>query len=280
MLRDELGHRMKANYEMPAMTRLVRRMPVAIRIDGKAFHTLTRDFGKPFDPVLMVAMQETMRKLCEDIQGCVFGYTESDEITLILIDYQTLKSDAWFDYEVQKMTSISASMATIAFDRAFAHVVGEFEDGIDQLVGEDTKGLLAVTNVKEHNRRLAAYRKAIASGAMFDSRCFNVPREEVTNLVYWRQLDARRNSVSMVAHAYLTQGEVHGKGNDEMQEMLFQRCGINWNDYPIPCKRGTACVKRDVLTTSGITRSKWVIDTEMPMLVNEGREYLDKLVDR
>ena len=99
-VKDELGMRMKEFYEGVPKTRLVRRMPVAIRIDGKAFHTFTRGFQKPFDEILVKSMQDTMKYLCENIQGCVLGYTQSDEITLILIDYQNLNSCAWFDYEV------------------------------------------------------------------------------------------------------------------------------------------------------------------------------------
>ena len=109
-LRDELGIRMKNFYESVPKTKLLRRTPVAIRIDGKAFHSFTRGMKKPFDFILIESMQKTMQYLCENIQGCVLGYTQSDEITLLLIDYKRLNSDAWFDYEVQKMCSIAASM--------------------------------------------------------------------------------------------------------------------------------------------------------------------------
>lgn len=107
-IHDDLGKRMKEFYENVPKTKLMRRTPVAIRIDGKAFHTFTRGFNKPFDDVLINAMQDTMKYLCKNIQGCV----QSDEITLILVDYKRLNSSAWFDYEVQKMCSIAASMAT------------------------------------------------------------------------------------------------------------------------------------------------------------------------
>ena len=107
---DELGKRMKEYYESIPKTKLMRRTPVAIRIDGKAFHTFTCGFNKPFDKILMQSMQETMKYLCENIQGCVFGYTQSDEITLILTDYATIKTDAWFEYNVQKLTSITENM--------------------------------------------------------------------------------------------------------------------------------------------------------------------------
>ena len=91
---DDLGVRMKTFYEQIPKIKLMRRCPVAIRIDGKAFHTFTRGFQKPFDEVLIKSMQETMKYLCENIQGCVLGYTQSDEITLILVDYKKLTSSA------------------------------------------------------------------------------------------------------------------------------------------------------------------------------------------
>lgn len=118
----DIGTRMKTFYEEASKTRLMKRTPVVIRIDGKAFHTFTKGFNKPFDQTLMSTMQATMKYLCENIQGCVLGYTQSDEITLILVDYQKLNSSAWFDYEVQKLCSISASMATMAFNQYFREI--------------------------------------------------------------------------------------------------------------------------------------------------------------
>ena len=124
-VRDDLGKRMK-KYEEVSKTALMRRTPVIIRIDGKAFHTFTRGFEKPFDRILVKTMQETTKYLCQNIQGCVFGYTQSDEISLVLIDYQTLTTDAWFDYKVQKLCSIAASMATMAFNKFFSMNVDNF----------------------------------------------------------------------------------------------------------------------------------------------------------
>lgn len=133
---DNLGIRMKTFYEQIPKTKLMRRCPVAIRIDGRAFHTFTKGFEKPFDKVLMKSMQETMKYLCENIQGCVIGYTQSDEITLILIDYQTFETDAWFDYEVQKICSIAASMATMAFNRFFSNNIQDFLFNLCDPLGE------------------------------------------------------------------------------------------------------------------------------------------------
>ncbi len=125
-VKDDLGVRMKTYYEQIPKMKLMRRCPVLIRIDGKAFHTFTRGFKKPFDEILIRTMQETTQYLCGNIQGCVLGYTQSDEITLVLVDYKKLTSSAWFDYEVQKMCSIAASMATMAFGKFFISNVKEF----------------------------------------------------------------------------------------------------------------------------------------------------------
>ena len=282
---DNLGKRMKEFYEQVPKTRLVRRMPVAIRIDGKAFHTFTRGFQKPFDKVLMQSMQETTKYLCENVQGCVFGYTQSDEITLILVDYKELDTSAWFDYEVQKLCSISASMATMAFNKFFAKNVDEW--GRNTFADWDDGGTNdpEVANSPEWEL-MQTYSRALAKGAMFDARCFNIPKEEVTNLVYWRQLDAARNSVQMVGQANFSHKELQNKSCNMIQDMLHEQKGINWNDFPVDCKRGAAVIKKKIGTNvaaacgiAGATyENRWVIDRHMPMVKGEDRKYLDDLV--
>ena len=269
-VKDELGTRMKEFYEGVPKTRLVRRMPVAIRLDGKAFHTFTRGFQKPFDEVLGKAMRETMKYLCENIQGCVLGYTQSDEITLILVDYQNLNSCAWFDYEVQKMCSIAASMATMAFNKFFTKNVNYFEMTHEH---DDTINEYCTTLVN-----------AAEKGAMFDARVFNIPKEEVCNLVYWRQLDATRNSIQMVGQANFSHKELQNKSCNMIQEMLFAEKGINWNDYPTHLKRGSCCIKTTIqnpnvdIKDGAYPKSIWMIDLDIPIFKGDGRQYIDKLV--
>lgn len=290
-VKDNIGIRMKG-YEQIAKFGLIRRMPVAIRIDGRAFHTFTRGMQKPFDKILIQSMQETMKYLCENIQNCVIGYTQSDEITLIMIDYKELNTSAWFDNEVQKICSISASMATMAFNRAFEKNVSEWgrrifidhEEGYtDKGVSENLWNLLDV------------YKKAIEKGAMFDSRCFNIPKEEVTNLIYWRQLDATRNSIQMVAQANFSHKELQGMSCNALQNKLLTERDINWNDFPTTYKRGSCCVRNsyavgtqelpsglkiEKITIRDMTQSQraWIIDNNIPIFKGEGREYINILV--
>ena len=255
---DDLGKRMKTYYEDIPKTSLMRRTPVAIRIDGKAFHTFTRGFEKPFDTLLVNTMQQTTKKLCENIQNCVFGYTQSDEITLILVDYKDINTAAWFDYEVQKLCSISASMATLYFNKFFKQSVEEFD--INSIIKEKE-----VDNYKLLN----SYKRALNTGAMFDSRCFNIPKEEVCNLIYWRQLDATRNSIQMVGQANFSHKELQGLTCNKIQDKLITETDINWNNYPTYLKRGTSCLKKD---------SEWTLDMNMPILKGEDRKYVEDLI--
>lgn len=266
MVKDDLGKRMKGFYEEVSRTRLVRRIPVAIRIDGKAFHTFTKNLKKPFDDVLTQSMQKTMQYLCKNIQGCIFGYTQSDEITLILQDYKTLDTCAWFDYEVQKMCSIASSMATMYFNKTFLQEIALVEDA------------LKTQTLKDADTYVAVLKKAADMGAMFDARAFNIPKEEVCNLVYWRQIDAQKNAISMVARAYFTEKELDRKGSKDKIEMLKEHHGISiMEEYPVYQMRGTSCIRKEY-EKDGVVRHKWVLDKEMPLLVGENREYLDKLV--
>lgn len=275
MARDVLGERMKEFYEYIPRTKLMRRVPVAIRIDGKAFHTFTKDFRKPFDRVLISTMQRTMKYLCENIQGCVLGYTQSDEITLILVDYKKLNSAAWFDYEIQKMCSVAASMATMTFNKVFAEMVEDYK------VKCYTNDVLSqgVETQQEQQRYIEVLCKAVEKGAMFDARVFNIPREEVTNLIYWRQVDATRNSIQMVGQANFSHKELQNKSCDMIQDMLMTKKGINWNDFPTHLKRGSCCIKEEYSLDESLPRKHWVIDNEIPIFKGEDRQYIEKLIN-
>ena len=205
-----------------------------------------------------------------------------DIISLVLVDYQKLTSDAWFDYEVQKICSIAASMATMVFNKFFMKCIGEFVNHKQSIVEE--LGLDMDPNVRE---LVATYSDAYNRGAMFDARCFNIPKEEVTNYIYWRQLDATRNSIQMVGQANFSHKELHGKSCNQIQDMLMIQKGINWNDFQIYQKRGSCCVKErystvDLGTYTGnidaITRTRWIIDKEIPIFKGENRSYIDKLI--
>ena len=251
---DSLGDRMKANYENRAKTYLVRRMPVIIRLDGKAFHTFTRGLKRPYDEIFHKTMNQTLQYLCENIQGCKFGYTQSDEITLVITDYDTLTTDGWFDYAVQKICSVSASMATMAFNKFFEKYCFEYIDAV-----------MALQDFDIEEKYLDTLDEKIGI-AMFDSRCFNIPEEEVTNCLIWRQQDATRNAIQMLGQCNFSHKELQGKSCNDIQDMLMMHKDINFNDMPTAFKRGVCCRKSE--------DGKWVLDKESPIFTQD-REYVE-----
>ena len=264
--KDSLGDRMKT-YEYVSRYYLTRRLPVIIRLDGKAFHTFTRGLKKPFDEIFVKTMQDTMKYLCEHVQGCVLGYTQSDEITLVLVDYQDRDSCAWFDDNIQKMASVSASMATMVFNNVFSNTVNTTYH----------------EELKDWSKSNAYVEALVAKcgNATFDSRVFNLPKEEVVNCLLWRQQDATRNSIQSVGQSNFSHKELHGKNCSDIQDMLMLEKGINWNDYPTTLKRGSCCIKKPFVINEGTDketiRNKWVIDNEIPIFTQD-KDYINKLV--
>ena len=255
--KDSLGDRMK-RYEAVSKTTLVQRMPVILRLDGCHFHTFTKGFVKPFDNVLIKSMQDTMKYLCENIQGCVFGYTQSDEITLVLVDYKNLNSSQWFDNEVQKMCSVAASMCAMTFNRYFE------------------ENAVVMSDIINDNIQFEKYKVAWKRGAYFDCRAFNVPKEDVCNCILYRQQDATRNSIQSLAQANFSHKALQGLSCNMLQDKLMVEKGINWNDLDTVKKRGSACIK-NYYTENGKMRSKWVIDYNMPILTQD-RNYIEQFV--
>lgn len=262
MTKDSLGDRMKENYENRAKTYLVRRVPVIIRLDGKAFHSFTKGFKKPYDVIFHNTMNATMKYLCENIQGCKCGYTQSDEITLLLTDYDTLTTDAWFGYSVQKMCSVSAATATMAFNKFLLKEIKYYE-----AIWCCSLTPQSVQIQEAHQKYMNDLYSAVEKGAIFDARCFNIPKEEVTNCFLWHQLDATRNAIQMLGQCNFSHKELQNKSCNDIQDMLMVQKEINFNDMATAFKRGVCCIKSE--------DGKWMIDMEIPIF-SQNRDYIEK----
>ena len=228
--------RMKDNYESRSKNFLTRRIPVIMRIDGKTFSSYTKGLETPFDNGLIEDLNHTAIHLCENIQGAKCAYIQSDEISILITDYSTLKTDAWFNYNVQKMTSISASMASSKFNilRARRYILDNYQ-----------------TTPHFPNRVMSCEGFTYSeldklTLANFDSRVANYPNSEVNNYFVARQRDAVKNSIASTAQSLYSPSELHGKNKSEQQEMIFQK-GINWNDLPVGQKRGRFIIKVEII---------------------------------
>lgn len=245
-----LSDRMK-DYESVSDIKLTKRTPVIVRIDGKAFHTYTRGIDKPFDEILSEAMNYTCRKLVENVQGCKIAYTQSDEISLLLTDWEKINTDSFFDYRVQKMVSVLASMATMYFNQYIVTRVLYWQKGTSD-------------SAKELFNRWAKK----AGCAMFDARAYNVPKEDICNYFIWRQEDASRNSIQSLGRSKFSYKQMLNKKNDEVQDMLFNEYGINWNFIPTKWKRGFAVYR---------TSDEIKTDFEIPIF-KQDREFIDRFL--
>lgn len=235
-MKDLFGERMKG-YEKAYKMKLPKRLPIIIRIDGKAFHSYTKKLIKPFDTNLMEAMAMTAQYLCENISGCKLAYYQSDEISLLITNDDKLTTEAWFDNGLQKIVSVSASMATAYMNSL------EWEGKPEML-------------------------------AMFDSRAFILPKDEVNNYFLWRQQDATRNSILMLAQSFYSQKELQGLNTSKLQDKMVLEKGFNWNNLETSKKRGICVVRENTVRLRG-ERNPFVIDYEIPIF-SQDKYYVEK----
>jgi tRNA(His) guanylyltransferase len=253
------GERMKDFYEKRDQTYLTRRSPVIIRLDGRAFHSFTKKFEKPFSERLSNMMNLTAKYLCENISGAKCAYVQSDEISILVTDYDRLSMDAWFDYNIQKMVSISASMATAEFNKHYL-----WYEYAKWCTWSDEERKIHNKNITEDKLFETFNKNKLAN---FDARVFNVPKDEVVNYFIWRQNDWIRNSVHMLTRSLYSQRECQNKNQTKMHDMLHEK-GVNWVELEDKWKNGSYITHVD---------SKWIINDKCPIFKND-RDSIENLL--
>lgn len=201
MDKTSLGDRMKL-YEDSWQFTLPPRQPIIIRVDGKAFHTFTRNIEKPFSEAFIDAMKHAAWRLCEEIQNTQLAYVQSDEISVLMTPYKTYNTDPWFGNNIQKIASVSAAITTMAF---YKHIKGWADH----------------------------------ANPVFDGRAFMLPKDEVVNYFIWRQRDWERNSVQMFARSHFSHKQLDKRSCDNMKELLRLKAGVDWERLPLHLKHGT-----------------------------------------
>lgn len=271
MSTKEMGDRFKS-YEEVSEQVLPARLPVIIRLDGNSFSRLTKvhKFRKPFDLQFVEAMDAASIAVMDYCSGAQIAYCQSDEVSVLLRNDMSHDTDPFLGNRTQKIVSLCASKASVAFNRVM------------HSYGIDTE-------------------------AVFDGRAFVVPPSDVANYFLWRQKDAFRNCIHGVAYYGLREQhgrktahrKLHGLSTDERQELIFREFGFNPNNIRSEFKRGR-CVAREVYETTlrdtmepkalaalvaagkidpeqRVTRSRWAIDREIPRF-NHDRDYIEKFL--
>lgn len=266
--KDSLGDRQKA-YEAVNDRMLVPKMPFIIRVDGKAFHTYTRGFVKPFDNIMGITMIEVTKKLCEEIPGAVLGYTQSDEITIVCKYTDRIVSQAWFNGRVRKIETIAASKATKWFNKIFSEKVHDYIENFE--------------GTEEYKNTLRLFYNKKIGMAEFDARVFNIPEWDCINNVIWRQQDATRNSVEAVGHANFSTKELHKVNCDGIKEMLLKQKNINWEtDFTPYQKYGAFCYKikeTKKVKDKTVERTLWYCNPYEEYIITEDRNRFRVLTD-
>lgn len=254
---DSLGDRQK-DYEKASDYTLIRRTPIICRVDGRSFHRVCRKLNKPYEPLLLEAMAKTMFYVVGEMAGAVFAYQQSDEITFVLRNDQSLDSEPWYGNRIQKISSVAASLATLGFNKAILN-----SDNKLNLVGD----------------------------AIFDARVFALPSiGEVVNNLIWRQQDCTRNAVSGASQAVLGKkfGKkvalkmLHGQSTKDKLELMRTECGIDFSqEFPTAYRMGVGAYKVPMIIPSkdgtNSTRKKWTIDWDLPDFVTE-RDFIYNLI--
>lgn len=236
-------------YEICTQQKLLRRTPVIIRVDGKAFHSFTRKFPDrtPFSEIMHARMSAVTVALVMQVQTAVLAYTQSDEVSVLLKDWSTHETQQWFDGSVQKLASVASSIATAAFNYSMMQAP-----------------FFQITQ--------PTWPTCVQDFALFDARAFNVPMEEVTNYFIWRQQDATRNSIQMLGRHYFSQKQMHGLNGEQIQEKIWQEHDVNWNDLSTWMKRGS-CVKALPSVSSAVP----YVDDDIPIFTAD-RNYIEDLL--
>jgi tRNA(His) 5'-end guanylyltransferase len=259
---DGLGDRIK-KYEKAFNPAFPIKLPLILRLDGRSFHTMVKKWKclKPFDENLIEAMLFTAKTLCENIAGAHVAYVQSDEITILVRDDMGFHSQPWYDKKINKIMSVAAAKASNAFNFKFH---GSKKLGVD-------------VNLNEL--------------AEFDCRGFIVPEHEINNVIIWRQQDASRNSIQMLARSNFSHNQLNKKNNSEIQDMLMSLDPpVNWNDLDTHLKRGACIIKKDDIKQvpkrdekgkvipgefSEINRPAWVVDKEIPIFTQD-KNYINQ----
>lgn len=253
-MNDALGDRMK-QYEDAYRFKLPRKTNVVIRVDGRAFHTYTKNCKRPYDNDLMSDMDQTAMALCEQIQGAKFAYVQSDEISIWVNDCDDINTTAWFDNNLQKMASIAASIATAEFNLC--------------------RNMRKLDHLKEHDLKQMTPLECLCiinSGTLanFDARVWIIPAfTEVANYFKWRSDDCSRNSVQMLARSLYSHKELEGKKTTELKNLIKAK-GSDWDALEAKYKNGRVVLK-EKRPDSRIVKGE-VINFERSVWVSKGVE--------
>ena len=243
---------------------------VLVMLDGRSFsHLIKNKFKKPFDNDFIGMMNETTRYLCENIEGCKFGYTQSDEISLVLTDFENENTESFFGFRLTKMLPIISSLATGKFNQLMMlRALNTIPESSDPIGVDVCKNLIENTKL-----------------AQFDCKCWNVPTyNDVFAWFLYRQIDCVRNSKAQTAQAYLPHKQLEKLNTDQQIAKLKEEKGVDWHSFDNGMKYGRIVYKEDIMMTSPsengtieYMRHPWIVHPAFSLSEENGRQRFDEI---
>lgn len=260
----------KSYYENTPFNFLKRNLPAVILISGEEYQKFTEKFQKPYDSIFLSSMQNTLVYMCSQIPGCIMGYTKEFDMTIIFNSPSNIETPSWYNFDINKITTLTASMATLKFNKTFE---------------KSAKTYVMSGNNFDETRKFTAmqgYVSAIEEGALFTSKTFNIQPDQIADYLFLQQKQTIDNAVHEMGLEYFKEAELADKSSSDIQFMVFDKSGINFDSYPSEFKRGTACVKNTIKDGELISPLKeagaWVIDKHMPLLKPGSRSYIEEVL--
>lgn len=240
--------------------KLIPKSYVILMLDGRSFSKFCKKFNKPYDVDFIGMMNETAKHLCKNIEGCKFAYTQSDEISLVLTDFDTPLTESWFGYRLTKVLSIAASIATSKFNQLM--VLRALETPCSP---NDMKDIIKDIKLAE-----------------FDCKAWNVPTyNDVFAWFLYRQIDCVRNSKQMLAQTFFSQKELNGLHTDECIKKVKDELNVGWDDFNEGMKYGRFVYKKQVFkaTEEGTRycRNEWCAIEAFPLFEEYGKTKFKEL---
>ena len=256
--------------------KLMPRSYVMVMVDGRSFsHLIKNKFKKPFDDDFIRMMNETAKYLCENVSGCKFAYVQSDEISLVITDFENENTESFFGFRLTKMLPIIASLATAKFNQLMMDYRISKIDGYPANAGDTVQMCRDVVN------DMPLYQ--------FDCKCWNVPTyNDVFAWFLYRQIDCIRNSKQAAAQARISHKQLENLNTDDQINLLKEMTGIDWNDYEDGKKFGRFIYRveeefeyKGEHTNPNIpatyTRHYWKIFDGFKLTDEDGRERFDSI---
>lgn len=260
----------KSFYENISYNFLKRNETAAIIINGENYKEYSEKFQKPYDNIFISSMNKALIHMCSQIPTCLFGYTSCFDMAIFFSSPETFEQTSWFNYDTNRIATYASSVVTFEYNKVFEKTAKSY--------------VMSGKNFDETRKFTAmqGYVSAIDAGAFFTAKCFNIKKDQIIDYIYLLQKQTIQDAVHEMGRIYFNDNELAGKTSSEIQLMVFDKAGLNFDSYPDPFKHGSFCVRNfehnGELIVPEAEEGEFVIDESSPLLKPDSKTYIEKIL--